>query len=287
MKNIILTICVFFQTTVQIPVLSNGSGQEAQAEVNKKASNTENTDVEKETESAQTTGSAEDCIVEKNSKEFDGVTIKKIEQKDYQSLFANNLVNLIIPFRERGSVMSKLEMDTCALLEEREAEIFKGTAYEGTDQRMTDLARGGESTGDGGMSPGELISPSWFIIAIYSFKNDQARDCLFDFITTDPKEQWVNFSFWATYFITLFPNSGDLLPKAKILLDEQIANIRQNNPGWAKRVINEKNEVIYPFAYSDYIHPSDPAAPYIFQLARLVRALEFNEKMPVEERESF
>jgi len=146
----------------------------------------------------------------------------------------------------------------------------------------------------------------WDIMAIYSFKNDRARDILFDFVVTSPSKQVRGTLFvkayladCAVYYLPFFPNSGELLPKVKALLQKEIAEEQENNPDRAKRFIDENSQLINPFRqYTgswQKINDLDSSAwwdianstPKLFRLALLVRSLEFNEKIPTEERERF
>ena len=87
----------------------------------------------------------------------------------------------------------------------------------------------------------------------------------------------------------LLSNSDKQLLNAKTLLHEEIANERKNFPNRAKLYINEKDEIIDPWTTSQYF-PGSPRVEFpckILRLAQLVRALEFDAKIPNEERERF
>jgi len=144
---------------------------------------------------------------------------------------------------------------------------------------------------------------SWDIMAIYSFKNDRARDLLLE-IACHSNEKYDSLAEWAAYYLTLFPNSGELLLKLRTLLKEAIADGRENYPDRANLLLNENGELTNPFRQypspsSTSIHPKVNGVnwsqwitlanevPRLFRLVRLVRALEFNEKIPVDERERF
>jgi len=102
---------------------------------------------------------------------------------------------------------------------------------------------------------------SWYAMAIYSFRNDRARDILFELAISPEEEQVCEGGYvdgirrtladWAVYYLSLLPNTEELLPKIRILLTEELTQDQT------------------------------------FQLTRLANALEFNEKIPAEERERF
>jgi hypothetical protein len=134
----------------------------------------------------------------------------------------------------------------------------------------------------------------WEIVAIYSFKNDRARDLLFE-IAIRPREKYDDYFLdLAAYYLSLLPSSGELLPRAKILLKEAIARVRENFPERAVRLLDKNGEVIDPWLWQSstiyenrqYVRLPDDVL-LLLRLARLIRALEFNEKIPVEDQERF
>ena len=119
---------------------------------------------------------------------------------------------------------------------------------------------------------------SWDIMAIYSFKNDRARDLLFE-MATRSDDKYDQFAGWANYYLSLFPNSGELLPKVKNLLNE--ANV-------SERLFDENGELIdSSLKQLSKFHSGIRKSDSIWLLLILKRSLDFNEKIPVEERERF
>lgn len=140
---------------------------------------------------------------------------------------------------------------------------------------------------------------SWEIMAIYSFKNDRARDILFEIVLNSyaDQESPIRFSYShpansAAFYLTLLPNSDELLPQAKILLKEATASVQENRYDWGERFFDDNGDVSNPWQLLSQIQnrrlkrlPDE--VQQLFYFARLVRALEFNEKISVEERERF
>jgi len=133
----------------------------------------------------------------------------------------------------------------------------------------------------------DTYDPSWEILAIYSFQNDRSRDLLFE-LATRPGDEHDGLADFAVYYLTLLPNSGVLLPRAKILLNDTVANEQENYPDRARHFLNENGSVIDPFRESKRVNGIwVDGNPQLLRIARLVRGLEFNEKIPTEERKRF
>jgi hypothetical protein len=129
--------------------------------------------------------------------------------------------------------------------------VFEGIELDGGDYLM----RIPGSLGDMGEAYDRFDS-SWCAAVIYSFKNDRARDILFKIITNSSDSISIfpldtSLADWAVFYLPLLPNSAELLPKIKSLLE---GNITQEQT---------------------------------IRLTHLARALEFNGKIPTEERERF
>jgi hypothetical protein len=115
-------------------------------------------------------------------------------------------------------------------------------------------------------------------MAIYSFKDVRARDLLFE-MATRSDDQPDTLADCAVGYLSLFPNSGELLPKIKNLLNE--ANV-------SERLFDENGELIDSSLkqlskFLSGVRKSDS----VWRLLALKRSLDFNEKIPVEERERF
>lgn len=135
------------------------------------------------------------------------------------------------------------------------------------------------------------------IIVIWSYKDDRARDFLFE-LATSSEGFYDHIADQAIYFLTLFPNSGELQPKVKILLKEKITKARQDEPNWSERLFNENGELKDPTMQqlhkvlselSGLSHQKNTHVTFftIGRLLALRQALEFNEKIPAEERERY
>ena len=173
---------------------------------------------------------------------------------------------------DQAGFLLEMRKYTLAVVKERNAEILKGTTYE----RRSNISPSGRDN--------EVFHLTWHIMAIDSFQNNQARNLLFE-IGTGQNRPLAN---WAAYYLSLIPNSGELLPKIKVLLKEEIAREQKDFPERAKFWLSDSGDVKDPFRESvciegQWMHCNSR----IHRLARLVRALEFNETIPVEERERF
>ena len=277
MRHEIVVSYLFFMTIILFPVFTDGNERDLPSKVVVPRPNSGNQEIEKAAVLALVAGPNEAGTVENNS--------KGTKKEDYLSRWADidRQLKRITHARAHAMVVSEFWQDTIAILEARRATILSGTAYEGTEHRVTDLARG-----SGLLGPHHFLP--WRSLAFYSFKNDLARDILFDFATAPPDGGYLQLDDWAVYYVTLFSNSGKLLPKAKNLLKEEITKELQVNPDRAKRVLNGEEEIVAPYSISYSLVPFPDKVPgpyYLYQLARLVRALEFNEQIPVDERERF
>jgi len=138
---------------------------------------------------------------------------------------------------------------------------------------------------------------SWPIMAMWTYQDDRVRDLLFELVAQSDKRV-DSLADWAVYYLSLLQNSGELLPKTKKLLKEEIAKIQKNSPDVAKYLLDENGKVINPLQhYPGGVHPKINGiywhewitfahnVPRLFRLAQLTRRLEFNEKIPIEERE--
>lgn len=186
---------------------------------------------------------------------------------------------------------------------EHRAEILKDTSYDGikTEARNLNKLRGRginnplfSVAGSGDLSINTMFDTSWYIMAIYSFKNDRASDILFDMCADFHAVSgfFVDYDVlgdWAVYYLSLFPNSAELLPKVRSLLKGAIAEEQKNHPDRAQLFLNENDEVINPWETLRFFRTSPTVVfpPTLLRLARLVRALEFNEKIPADKRERF
>ena len=214
---------------------------------------------------------------------------------DHLALWENNIPQTMFVFKDCLKREDDVQVYTAyrmnsirAILNERRAEILRGTRYEGTVR--SNIIIGGWYRVVQHVD--EQLNAVWDIMAIYSFKNDRARDLLFDIATRPTDKDLYNnrcdpLADWAVYYLSLFPNSGELLPQAKSLLKEAITGAKENYPGRAKHFLNGSDNVINPFNVSIYVNPWINGNLRLLRLARLVRSLEFNEKIPVEERERF
>jgi len=183
---------------------------------------------------------------------------------------------------------------TFAIVHAKQAELTSGILYQ-------------EITSPGGMMGMGTVSrpmkfppivslsensydPSWHIMAIYSFKNDRARDLLFEMVARSDEEQDF-LADWAVYYLPFFPNSGELLPKIKFLLKEEITKAQRDQPYLSKTLFHENGELIDSSLkqFREKISGSLPKSIFykIQRLLALKKALEFNEKIPAEEREHF
>ena len=93
------------------------------------------------------------------------------------------------------------------------------------------------------------LDESWYVMAIYSFQNDRARGLLFDMATRCDADEFL--SSLAIYYVSLCQNTTELLPKVQCLLEQSQAH------------------------------------ELITRLTQLEKSLNFNEKIPVEERERY
>ena len=146
---------------------------------------------------------------------------------------------------------------------------------------------------------------SWEVLAIYSFKNDRARDLLFNLITRPNNDKNPSFAYStladeAVYWLTLLPNSRELLPKVKSLLQENITTAFRDEPDLSGRIFDATGKLHDPSMKQlyDILHHQRersqnekiPTTSIFFTIERLLwleRGLEFNEKIPVQERERF
>lgn len=143
---------------------------------------------------------------------------------------------------------------------------------------------------------------SWEALAVFSFRNEQARRVLTNIAVQEPG-RWCSEPLhrYAAYFLTLCPNAEELLPTLRALLEEEIANARQSSPETAKIILTENDTVVNPFYYSPknpdvkingvsfavWYEKASVAFPRLFGLAGLIHSLEFNAMIPPEERERF
>ena len=219
---------------------------------------------------------------------------------------------------------------TLAIVHERRAEILRGTEYDDSDkgEKIRKLRPDRFYTSWPGLGPnpteqekyreelkkmniyfvfpprflqfGTTYDESWQIMAVYSFKNDRARDLLLD-IAVNPSEKVGSLASWAVYYLSLFPNSGVLLPKIKTLLQEQILIAQRERPDLSESLFHDNGELKdlslkqYRYTLSNirYLPDSiDQMRTYdifykIWRLLILKNSLEHNEKIPEEERGRF
>lgn len=141
-----------------------------------------------------------------------------------------------------------------------------------------------------------IFEPSWYIMVIYSFKNERSRNVLYD-IVIHSEEKYDSFADWAVYYLTLSPGSEEFLPKVKTLLKEKIVTFQKEEPELSQTFFNEKGELLdrsmdklrrIPRARSEYKKETTyRLLKNIRRLLILKRSLEFNEKVPENERKRF
>lgn len=123
-----------------------------------------------------------------------------------------------------------------------------------------------------------------------SNRADQARDRLFGIINTSRLERDQSAE-WAIYYITLFENAEELLPKVNFLLKDAIFRAQREQPQMCKAFFSGDGEFIVSLdEFQQKL--SDSRLLYkpfcrILRLKKLANALEFNAKIPPEERERF
>jgi len=132
---------------------------------------------------------------------------------------------------------------------------------------------------------------SWEVMAIYSFKNDRARDIMFNLATSsDEKDAFM--ADWAAYYLPFFPNSGELLPKLEPLIEE--AEMTEQRDQKVIAALQERWKT-HPFGSDREATIQDRELTKAIanrrqafdRLLTLKRSLEFNERIPTEERERF
>ena len=255
------------------------------------------------------------------------ITTLILERQDELGIATENDKTNIVPhFSFFRDSISLLTLFSLATVHDNQEELTPGVFFRISDEELPSLSggmAGGMGVGMGAVWSLTRFPPivmakapydhiHWNIMAIYSFKNERARKILLDFIVSDFDESetvmqvghrsWTRggLASYAASYLPFFPNSDELLPKVKALLQKEIDEEHENNPDRAKRFIDENGTLINPFRnYTDYYHQkiegvdySDwrkltDSVPKIFRLAQLVRTLEFNEKIPTEERERF
>jgi hypothetical protein len=202
----------------------------------------------------------------------DGAAEKPAEKEAYLAKWESYLS---ADQNDQAQILSDMKKYTLAVTDERIAEILKGTAYAG--RKNISAPR----------QDNEVFHLTWHVMAISSFENDRARDLLFE-ISTGLKNKNRPLANWAAYYLSLFPGSDELLPKIKVLLEEEIAREQKDFPDRAKIWLSENGFVKNPFQESIQIGTQwMQCNSRLHRLARLVRALEFNGTIPVEERERF
>lgn len=137
---------------------------------------------------------------------------------------------------------------------------------------------------------------SWYAMAIYSFKNERARKILFE-IACSQDEQDRPFSDWAVYYLSLSPGAEEYLSRTQTLLKERIALFQKEEPALSKTLFNESGELAdrsmeeYGKVLLDsYRNLKTKTYQSLIQIRRLLileRSLEFNEKIPENERKRF
>lgn len=122
-------------------------------------------------------------------------------------------------------------------------------------------------------------------MAIYSFKNDRARDVLFE-LAMQSDQRRDPLADGAAYYLSLFPNSGELLPEIEGRLKEEIATARRELPDLSKAMFQENGDVVDQTEFREHVRRYD-SFQKIGRLLALKNSLEYNEKIPADERERF
>ena len=175
-----------------------------------------------------------------------------------------------------------------------------GMAPDGDRQREAEVRDSFRRRGVWYVFPPRSYQPtydsSWFAMAIYSFKNERARKILFE-IACSSEEQDRPFSDWAVYYLALSPGAGEYLSKTKALLKERIVLFQKEEPELSKTLFNESGELAdrsmeeYGKVLLDsYRNLKTKTYQSLIQIRRLLileRSLEFNEKIPENERKRF
>ena len=151
---------------------------------------------------------------------------------------------------------------------------------------------------------------SWHTMAIYSFKNERSENILYELIT-DPLAEF-ELADWAVYYLALSPNSARFLPRVKKEIQERIVSFQKEFPQKGSALSNLDGATRKPYlnnfrnlfesardryiSVSKYGHPEKPeenavqrylALNLIRRLLILKQSLEFNEKVPENEKERF
>ena len=134
---------------------------------------------------------------------------------------------------------------------------------------------------------------NWACLLLYSYKDEQARDFFLEIVAS------VGRGGWSEYFVTLFPHDEEFKRKIKTKIDE-LAD-REKNPELSP-LFDEHGELINPFERSSRYAPQTrlksgitaeqwytlaQANQPLFRLTRVLKGLEFNEKLSREELERF
>ena len=158
---------------------------------------------------------------------------------------------------------------------------------------------------------------SWYVMAIYSFKNERSENLLYELIHDLNVERSIvnmekpNIADWAVYYLALSPNSTRFLPEVKNELQERIASFRKdfpqkgatffgsdrvfqpslNNYNNAFKEIRNRYVSVVKYGLSEKsgenVIQTYLALNLIRRLLLLKQSLEFNEKVPENERERF
>ncbi|MGL6195198.1 MAG: hypothetical protein ACRC2T_10300 [Thermoguttaceae bacterium] len=198
---------------------------------------------------------------------------------------------------ETDSPLSLWDVFTLTTIYENQAELTPGVFFQPKNNK-------GKITGMMGGGPYHVIEDShricaqtlpyalclyrewhklWEIMAIYSFNNEKARDLLFK-IVTDTNETNDVYAYSAINFLPFFPDSGKLLPEIKKLIQNEIKELQKSNPNDAKQFVDENGNLKSFYMDSWSFRALNQRLVFLVQLAK---RLEFNEKIPIEERERF
>ncbi|MBQ9812313.1 MAG: hypothetical protein IJM54_03270 [Thermoguttaceae bacterium] len=151
---------------------------------------------------------------------------------------------------------------------------------------------------------------SWHTMAIYSFKNERSENILYELIN-DPNAEF-ELADWAVYYLALSPNSARFLPHVNKEIQERIVSFQKKFPQKGSALSNLDGATRKPYlnnfrnlfesardryiSVSKYGHPEKPeenavqrylALNLIRRLLILKQSLEFNEKVPENEKERF
>ena len=141
---------------------------------------------------------------------------------------------------------------------------------------------------------------SWCVMAIYSFKNERAREVLYKMALRSFERDDSSLSDWAVYYLTLSPDSKSFLPKVKAHLKELIGTFQKDESTLSQTLFDETGGLLDRSmdvfrktltglrpSRSSQEEKTYQLLDAIRRLLVLERSLEFNEKIPENERKRF